>query len=289
MPTDTVASRTSIKQLIVWLAIAVLALVIVVSFSAGFKVAHGNSDYVCSAGVSDSGQGACTDGSWSDWANVGGVLQRTYTGSRSSLSFSGSVNGVSCSHPAYTKEQAVGTYTTSYSACQIQQIGTDGSGSTGAGTTSGTNPSQASITVSSQSETTGAVSTSTQTSGSYTDYLNATDALLATSSIRAFPQLLHRGATTAITWTSSHTKSCVVTSTNGDTWPKSVTTTQTVTDADGNQVNQQVTTMPSALTGNEVSSPITGQTIYTLACMTALNRPIVTTVTVNIIPVFQEN
>ncbi len=308
MPTDSNVSRMSTRQLFTWLMAAVAALVIVLAFGAGFTVAHGNSDIICTRTFQDSG--SCTDGSWGPWATVTQSADqntcqmtyqesRIYTGLRNTIIGDFTVRANLHTHCALSDSaftNGSGSVTSQYSACQIQESRTrvvagNGSGASCKIPTSNTGANDGTITLDQNTETIGAVdSTKTESvSGTYQLYLDMIDARLATSSIRAFPQLLHRGATTAITWTSSHTKSCVVTSTNGDTWPKSVTTTQTVTDADGNQVAQQVTGFPPALSGSEVSSPINGQTVYTLTCMTALNRPIITTTTVNLIPVFQEN
>ena len=291
MPTDTNASRPSLRQLFFWLIVAVVALVLVLALGAGLSVAHGNSDIICARSFQDSG--SCTDGSWGPWtassqSSDQNACQttyqesRTYTGLRNTIigAFTVSANlhtHCALSDSAFTNGS--GSVTSQYSACQIQESRTrvvagDGSGASCQLSTSGAdgNTTEGTVTLDQNTENTGTVDDSkTQTvNGTYQLYLDMIDARLATSSIRAFPQLLHRGATTAITWTSSHTKSCVVTSTNGDTWPAGGST-------------------DTALSGSQTSSAINGKTVYTLTCMTALNRPIVTTATVNIIPVFQEN
>ena len=91
------------------------------------------------------------------------------------------------------------------------------------------------------------------------------DARLATSSIRVMPTLVREGETTQVVWTSSHVKSCSVQGTNSDAW------TGGSSGADG-----------------EKSSPITAQTVYTLACLTALGNTVGGRAIVNIIPTFME-
>ena len=280
MSAPTPAPATHMRRS-VWIAVGII-IVLVLGILVGVQLAHSNSDYVCSAAVSDSQQGACTGGSWGPWQNTNGTLTRTYTGTRTTISFAGRVNGVSCSHPAYSREQATGTYTTEYAACQIAQTGT----ATAQDAATGTNgvPSNGRVTVSSQTETTGAVATSTQGSGSYGAYEDAVDAALATSSISAVPSIVRPRDTSVISWTSSHVKSCTVVGDNGDKWPKS--TTETQTDADGNQT--EVTNTPPAITGSETSSPITQQTVYTLTCITNRGRTLTDKVTVTILPTYQE-
>lgn len=267
----------------VWLGGAALA-VLVIAILVGVQLAHSNSDYVCSSAVNDSQQGACTGGGWGPWTNTSGGLQRTYTGVQGTVSFAGRVI-VSCSHPAPSAAGATGQITTQYAACQIVETG---SYATGNGNNSNSGDATSSITSTGQTVTTGAVSTSTVSSGSYTDYQNTVEAQLATSTISVVPSLLHAGATTQVTWTSSHVRSCTVLGTNGDSWPQPVQSSEVVTDADGNQQTVQTTTTPAGLTGSETSSPINGQTIYTLTCVTALGTQLVTQTEVNIIPSFQE-
>jgi hypothetical protein len=259
----------------VWI-VAGFIVILAIGIFLGVQLAHGNSDYVCSSAVNDTQQGACTGGSWSAWTTAAdGTLQRTYTGTQASLSFAGSTV-VSCSHPAPNVAAATGNITTAYSACQIVETGTSSSPS--GGSTGGPPGSTGTITSTGQTVTTGAVSTSTQVSGSYTDYQNAVDDALATISINAAPSIVRPGDVSTITWTSSHVKSCTVTGTNGDAWPKS--TGQT--DANGNPVTD------TGVTGSEPSTPITQQTIYTLSCLTNLGRALTQQVTVTILPTYQE-
>ncbi len=242
---------------VLWFAGA-FVVVLFIGVFIGVQLAHSNSDYVCSQGYSDTQQSACTGGSWSDWTVVNGVEQRTYTGTKSVVSYSGSVTGLSCSHPPKTTiAQSTGTTTIAYAACQIVQTGTGGA--------SGSGSSTSTITVTSQSETTGTLSGSTEVTGSYSDYQHALDASLATSTLQVVPSVLKAGNTTQVLWSASHVVSCKVTGSNGDSW----------------------TGLSSPAQGG-ISSPITSQTTYTLQCTTALGNTIGSTAIVNIVPAFNE-
>ncbi|MBI2618291.1 hypothetical protein HYW58_02460 [Candidatus Kaiserbacteria bacterium] len=83
-------------------------------------------------------------------------------------------------------------------------------------------------------------------------------------SITATPSLLQSGDTTSIAWFATSVNSCSV-----------------------SENNSGITDSWSGTSGTQISSPITEQTIYTLTCLTdggALSE----SVTVNLIPVFQE-
>jgi hypothetical protein len=81
--------------------------------------------------------------------------------------------------------------------------------------------------------------------------------------LQAVPILLRRGEVAALYWNVSNVQSCTVTGNNGDSW--------------------------NGLSGEKTSSPIIQQTAYTLACAPlgeASFSP--ETVTINIVPIFQE-
>ena len=91
------------------------------------------------------------------------------------------------------------------------------------------------------------------------------------ATLNVAPSLVQRGGTAQVSWFSTDISSpsnpalgsCTVTGTNGDTW--------------------------SGLSGSQTSSAITQQTKYTLSCTPYSSTvPITQTVTVNIVPVFQE-
>lgn len=244
--------------------------VLAIGIFTGIEIAHGNSDYVCSQSYSDSQQGACTGGSWGSWTNVNGTLQRTYTGTQTTVNYSGAET-VSCSHPTPSGiANSSGTVTTQYSACQIVETGTAANNGNN-GTVNNNNSANTgstgtqTVTVTSQSVTTGAFQSSSQANGSYANYQAAAEAALASADLTVVPGLVRSGNTTQVIWTSDHVKSCTVTGTNGDTW----------------------TELASPVNG-ETSSPITGQTTYTLVCTTAIGTQKTSSSTVNIIPAYRE-
>lgn len=246
---------------VLWFAAFVVA-VIALGIVAGLTIARGNSDYVCMQSSTEGGgsqSGACTEGSWSPWTQVNGTYQRTYTGVIGTVTYSGTVRTgyVSCSHPsmgdARSVETSGGTVTTVFSACQIVQ--------TAAGAP---NPNSV-VSVTSQTQTNGAVISQNTVSGDSNTYQSMVDALLATSSLSVKPALVRANQTTKVIWSSDHVSTCSVTATNGDTW----------------------TALRSPAAG-EVSKPITEQTTYTLTCTTGLGRTQVSHATVDIIPSFQE-
>ncbi len=81
--------------------------------------------------------------------------------------------------------------------------------------------------------------------------------------LQASPTLLPSFLTTTLFWNVSNVQSCAVTGGNGDSW--------------------------SGLSGQKTSSPITAQTIYTLSCVPLEGASFSDeSVTVNVVPVFQE-
>lgn len=93
-------------------------------------------------------------------------------------------------------------------------------------------------------------------------------AFSATGHLQIKPSLVRRGDTVNVYWNVQNVSSCTVTGTNGDSW-----------------------TSKLSGTNGQTTSPILGQTIYTLSC-TALPRArpssITESQTVNVIPSFQE-
>ena len=90
----------------------------------------------------------------------------------------------------------------------------------------------------------------------------------ATGHIKAVPSLLQSGGTTWVYWNVNNATSCTVTGSNGDSW----------------------TGLSSGVSGLQ-TSPITGQTTYTLRCDALLGAipPTITEVdTVNLVPIYRE-
>jgi len=91
------------------------------------------------------------------------------------------------------------------------------------------------------------------------------------SVLRASPLFVRRGETTVVSWSTTDMKSCTVTGTNGDSWGS--------------------TTPEDGLVGNYTSRPINERTVFTQTCIprgVVPVPPVVKTVTVNIIPEFEE-
>jgi len=84
-------------------------------------------------------------------------------------------------------------------------------------------------------------------------------------SLRAIPSLVRPGDTSQIHWSAENVESCTVNGDNGDSW-------------DGVQ----------SPIGGETSSPITGQTRYTLSCVDTLGGTQTKTAIVNILPQWRE-
>jgi hypothetical protein len=80
--------------------------------------------------------------------------------------------------------------------------------------------------------------------------------------IRAIPQLVRSGDVTNVSWSAANVSSCTVSGTDSDSW--------------------------SGASGSQVSSKITGQTIFTLTCTGLDGSTLTQSATVNIIPIFQE-
>ena len=86
-------------------------------------------------------------------------------------------------------------------------------------------------------------------------------------SLALSPDIVKSGASTKVSWNVSNAQSCTVTGTNGDSW-----------------------TGLSSPSGGETSSPIKGQTTYTLSCIGYSPNPNLSqSETVGITPLFQEN
>ncbi len=304
VPPEPKRSVVSMRTLI----IALVALVAIAAAITGVRLASSNSDIACSRTLTD--EGACTSGSWGAWQTVSQTAngcttlvqeRRTYTGMReiirSSFNYR-TVSHVACDINWANRNRGTvtGTITYQYAACQIQNDRTRSTSST-AGTCAGTVPASTEVSNTS-AVTTGSITSETNASGSYQEYLDAVEARLATSSITAVPLLVHAGDTTDVSWSASRVRSCTVTGTNGDSWTSapaagSMQNAQN-TDANGpsqgggQTAQQQAQQTSGSIYATQQSSPILQQTVYTLTCTRAAGNPLVSTVTVNIIPTFQE-
>ena len=148
-------------------------------------------------------------------------------------------------------------------------------GSGGNGGNGGSGDGNGTISDATQNVSLGNLIRSEQTSGTYDSYNAYRDSMLATSTISVSPALVRSGTVTHVYWNADHVVSCNVSAPNGDHW-----SAQTPDGAGG--------TLTSPVGGNE-SSPITGQTIYTITCPPAIGRTLTDQATVNIIPKYREN
>ncbi|MCE9541236.1 hypothetical protein K8R03_01600 [Candidatus Kaiserbacteria bacterium] len=97
----------------------------------------------------------------------------------------------------------------------------------------------------------------------------STVAFTADGTLQVFPSLVRRNGTVQLYWNAANVSSCTISGTNGDSWTDKL----------------------SGGTG-KVSSAIVAQTVYTLTCNSlprATPATITDTVTVNVVPVFNEN
>lgn len=287
-----------------WLAI-LAGLVVMLAVFTGVQLARGNSDIACFKTLTE--EGACTNGSWGAWRVISQSAQgcttvvqesRTYTGTREVVT--SSFNYRTLSHAACNINSArggtanlVGTIIYQYAACQIQNDRTRSIVST-TGDCAG-NTETGTVISETNTDTTGApTGNATSTTGSYQDYLDYVNSRLATTTIVAVPALVRAGDTTEISWTGSHVRSCTVVGSNGDSWgsvPQGMSGTDAIVGGGGGPTNnaqngQQITS--GTVYGSHQSSPIRQQTVYTLTCTRAVGAPLVSTATVNLLPIFQE-
>jgi hypothetical protein len=76
------------------------------------------------------------------------------------------------------------------------------------------------------------------------------------------PSIVQKGESATVAWSAVNVSSCSISGTNGDSW--------------------------TGINGSQPSSPILGQTIYTLNCVGEDGNPVSGTATVNIVPNFNE-
>lgn len=291
-----------------WLGV-LASLVVLLAVFTGVQLARGNSDIACSRTFTE--EGACTNGSWGPWQVISQSSQGCTTVVQESRVYTGTREVVTGSYEYRTSVHAqcsvgwaiqggtrygsniVGTITYQYAACQIRNDRTRSIVSH-TGTCADTSEIEGILSEVS-TETTGELQTTgaTTTTGSYQDYLDYANAKLATSTIMAVPAFVRVGDRTDISWTANRVRSCTVVGSNGDSWTSEIQGQGTggqETDGPGGGAgvngNQQTTT--GSISETRQSSPITQQTLYTLTCVRAAGDPLVSTATVNLIPVFQE-
>lgn len=272
------------RAVMYWWIAAVAALLIVGGLFVSLKLTSANADYICTKVIES--DGACANGSWGAWqttaeATEGNVTtktqQRIYTGTRATSKTLSYLNTRSACQAGYTQQYAGnnngasgfhgGSVTTSSSACQVAQTQTitQTANTTGGGT-------KVTWSVKNTQTDTGAVTTQERDVASLDD-LNTEDTtggggnwgdIEGSGEIAAQPSLVRRGDTTTVTWSSTGTEFCTVTSSAAtpDSW--------------------------EGVSGSKVSSPILTMTVFTLTCPVAQGVDITASTKVNVAPVFQE-
>ncbi len=267
---------------------AVLFALLLVVFTASRDVS-GNADYICTKVIEENGD--CTNGAWGNWTPVSSesdmsacVLttreQRVYTGTRAVRHTLQYASGRAACDASYTQQQVGngwmenwsgfhgGTVTSESAACQVVETRNTRSPIT-TGVCAAREPIQTTVTTETQTID-GQVTTETQE-------LGASSFGLALVDIDAIPKLLRPGDTTNVSWrTHNQVRNCAITVTRGgatlDTWSG----------------------IPGA--GQRVSDSIPESTTFTISCTLSGTRPVgfenaplTDSVTVGIIPQWQEN
>lgn len=234
-------SALSRKQ---WIMVVLGALIVLSAAVSVSRVTVANSDYICTRVIVE--DSSCGNGSWSPWTIV-----ETYTDDQD--------REVAVERRLYNGTRVlrhVIQYANRNTTCQEGYVRTNRGESGGAsGFMSGNIRTEKSIcsleerrlviddTISSNVDRTdlgdGAVTTERRPLGDLGD-ATAFRKSLITTLLNVSPNLVVPNKTTKIAWTSIETTSCTVTGSNGDSW--------------------------SGLSGEKTSSPITGETTYTLNC-----------------------
>lgn len=254
------SSHTLLIAVACFIAGALMALAVDRSVSA-------NYDYACTRVIQQVGDAAaCGNGSWGEWQTVSSndnvatcqlttVQRRVYTGTRavsSTLEFRSS--SPACNDAGRGSVSSVST------ACQVEETKTmltKSSDSACANVTvmSTENTERATTDIAGTSQTSGVSSLSGEQIMQFREASIAAD-------INANPVLVKPGDTSVITWNSAETTSCTVTAPNGDRW--------------------------TGTSGTQTSSAINELTTYTLTCQAFNGRTVTDTVSVGIIPSWNE-
>jgi len=252
-------SALSRKQ---WIMVVLGALIVLSAAISVSRVSVANSDYICTRVVVE--DGSCGNGSWSPWTIV-----ETYTDDED--------REVTVERRLYNGTRVlrhVIQYANRRTTCQDGYVRTNRGESGGeSGFMSGSIRTESAICsleerrlvigedISDDVERTdlgdGAVTTQNRVLGDLGD-ATAFRKSLITALLDVHPNLVRTNDVTKITWTSIETTSCTVTGSNGDSW--------------------------SGLTGEKLSSPITGETTYTLDCTAFDGSKVSDTKKVNVAP-----
>jgi hypothetical protein len=252
-------SALSRKQ---WIMVVLGALIVLSAAVSVSRVTVANADYICTRVIVE--DGSCGNGSWSPWTIVDtytdnqnrevAVERRLYNGTRVLRHVIQYANRRTTCQDGYVRTNRgvsggasgfmSGNIRTESAICSLEERRLVVSGDT-------------SDDVVRTDLGDGAVTTERRALGNL-GAANTFRRSLITALLDVHPNLVMTNETTKITWTSIETTSCTVTGSNGDTW--------------------------KGLSGEETSSPITGETTYTLECTAFDGSKISDTKKVNIAP-----
>lgn len=244
-----------------WIMVALGALIVLSAAISVSRVTVANADYICTRVIVE--DGSCGNGSWSPWTIV-----ETYTDDQD--------REVTVERRLYNGTRVlrhVIQYANRRTTCQDGYVRTNRGESGGdSGFMSGNVRTESAICSLEERRVVvgddtgdvtrtdlgdGAVTTDSRTLGSLGD-ATAFRKSLITALLDVHPNLVMADDVTKVTWTSIETTSCTVTGSNGDSW--------------------------EGLTGEELSSPITGETTYTLNCVAFDGSTVSDTKKVNVAP-----
>jgi hypothetical protein len=252
-------SALSRKQ---WTMVVLGALIVLSAAISVSRVSVANADYICTRVIVE--DGSCGNGSWSPWTVV-----ETYTDDED--------REVTVERRLYNGTRVlrhVIQYANRRTTCQDGYVRTNRGESGGeSGFMSGNIRTESAICSLEERRVVvgddisddvvrtdlgdGAVTTDSRTLGSLGD-ATAFRRSLISALLDVHPNLVRTNDTTKITWTSIETTSCTVTGSNGDSW--------------------------TGLSGEKTSSPITGETTYTLDCTAFDGSKVTETKKVNVAP-----
>lgn len=244
-----------------WIMVALGALIVLSAAVSVSRVTTANADYICTRVITE--DGSCGNGSWSPWTIV-----ETYTDDQD--------REVTVERRIYNGTRVLRhiiQYANRRTACQDGYVRTNRSQSGGAsGFMSGDVRTESAICSLEERRTnvgedTGEVTTTNLGDGKVVTEKRNLGSLgdatafrksLITALLDVYPNLVMANDVTKVTWTSIETTSCTVTGSNGDSW--------------------------TGLSGEKVSSPITGETTYTLNCVAFDGSTVTDTKKVNVSP-----
>lgn len=258
-------SALSRKQ---WIMVALGAIIVLSAAVSVSRVTVANADYICTRVIVE--DGSCGNGTWSPWTVVETytddqdrevyVERRIYNGTRTLRHVIQYANRRTACQDGYVRTNRgqsggssgfmSGNIRTENAICSLEERRTllgDATEET----------EKTEINFERKELGDGAVTTDRRNLDDLRDASRFRRSLI-TALLDVHPNLVMEGETTKITWSSIETKSCSVTGSNGDSW--------------------------TGLSGEKTSSPITGETTYTISCTAFDNTKVSETKKVNIAP-----